>query len=463
MTKRGTDVLSEMSRRALLKKASAGAVMSPFVADLLAGVAPAFPEGPEFIPFHQPETELEMYFSPQEYRRRWDKVYALMEERGLDAAIFWPRTAGSYDKCADVLYLTNFYANGSGAGSGGSGHSAAILVDGKKPLLIADEPPIPNMIATDDFIATGRSFATAAEALNKRGIGGEIGLVGVDLLPMEGWIELQRETSGIEWVFERSGGSLIAPVRRIKSPREIEACRKAGETCSRALTAQIQALLDGKSESEAAGDAAREMYRSGGQPHRMLIAHGKYTENIVTEHIQGFSNLTPKEGDLIRGWVYGPSFQGYWMDPGRTTVKGKPSDGQRDLVEATAGVVDALVAAIKPGKRILDVVAVGDKLVEDFDPDHSAMGEKWQIFGHGNGLWFEGPSFPSLAAIRRYAPRRLDEVVEALADETFEENMVMGVEVFMGRDGVGQTGFETNIVITSEGAEVITTTPMIWW
>ncbi len=461
MKKQGAEFLSEMSRRALIKKAGAGAAVSPFVADLLAGAAPVL-EGPESTQ-SQPETDLEMFFSPQEYRQRWDKVYARMVEQGLDAAIFWARTAGSWDKCANVLYLTNFYSNNSGQGSGGSGHSAAILVDGNKPILIADEPPIPNMIATDDFVATRSTFAAAAEVLNKRGIGGKVALVGVDVLPMEGWMELDRETSGIDWVMERTGSSLIAPVRMIKSPREIEACRKAGETCSRALTAQIQALLDGRSEAEAAGEAAREMYRAGGQPHRMLIAHGKYTENIVTEHTQGYSHLTPEDGDLIRGWVYGPAFQGYWMDPGRTTVKGTPSDGQKDLVEATAAVIDAIVAEIEPGKKILDVVARGDEVYEAFDPDDSEMGKKWPIYGHGNGLFFEGPSFPSLAAIRKYSPDRVDEVLEALADETFEENMVMGVETFMARDGVGQSGFETNIVITAEGAEVITPTPMIWW
>ena len=452
-----------LTRRSLLKGAGTGAVVSPFVAELLDGVAPSFADAGIPTAGDRAPDDLQMYFSPQEYRQRWDKVYALMQEQGFDAAIFWSRTAGSWDKCANVLYLTNFFSNNSGQSSNGSGHSAVILVDGKKPLLIADEPPIPNMIATDDFIAGRRTFSAAAEAINQRGIGGKVALIGTDVLPMEGWLELESNTSGIDWVGHHTRSPLISPVRMIKSPREMEACRKAGDTCSRALTAQLHALLDGKSESEAAGEAARIMYRNGGQPHRMLIAHGDYTENIVTEHTQGFSNLVPKQGDLIRGWVYGPSFQGYWMDPGRTTVKGTPSDGQRDLVEATAGVVDAIVAAIKPDGKLLDAIKIGDELVEGFDPDDSEMGKKWQIFGHGNGLFFEPPSFPSLSAIRRYAPERLDEVIEALRDETFQENMVMGVEVFMGRDGVGQAGFETNIAITSEGAEVITPTPMLFW
>jgi hypothetical protein len=118
---------------------------------------------------------------------------------------------------------------------------------------------------------------------------------------------------------------------------------------------------------------------------------------------------------------------------------------------------------ISPGQRVTRATTLRAISWNAFKPDPSGMAAKWTIFGHGNGLSFEGPSFPSLAAIRQYAPERLDEVVKGMGDVTFQENMVMGVEVFMGRKGVGAAGFETNIVITKDRAEVITPTPMLWW
>jgi Xaa-Pro aminopeptidase len=439
-----------------------GALTSAWITSLLEGAEPVFPNRELYQPPAQTPTDLPLYFPREEYEERWRNTYALMAKQGLDAAVLWSRTAGSYDRSGNSLYLTHYFSNQSGTGSGGSGYCSVIMANGKTPLLIADERPIPNMIATDDYISTRRTFAATAEALKTRGIKGRVALVGADILPMEGWLQLQQDSPGIEWVVMNSG-SLLAPLRMIKSARELEACRTAGAITSRALTAQIEALRDGKTESEAAGEAAREMYKGGGHVHRMLISHGKYTENIVTEHVMGHSHLAPKLGDLVRGWVYGPAFQGYWMDPGRTSVRGKPTAGQRELIEATAGVVNALVANIKPGRKILEVSAIGDNLVNDFKPDPSGMAEQWTIFGHGVGHGFEGPSFPSLAAIRQYAPERYDQVVAALANETFKESMVMGVEVFMARKGVGGAGFETNIIITKDRAEVVTPTPMLWW
>ncbi len=55
-----------------------------------------------------------MYFPKEEYEDRWRRVHDNMKEKGYDAAVVWGRSAGSYDRCGDVLYLTNFY----------SGHSA---------------------------------------------------------------------------------------------------------------------------------------------------------------------------------------------------------------------------------------------------------------------------------------------------------------------------------------------------
>ena len=46
--------------------------------------------------------------------------------------------------------------------------------------------------------------------------------------------------------------------------------------------------------------------------------------------------------------------------------------------------------------------------------------------------------------------------------DVFLEGMVIGVECFLGRKGVGSAGFEQNAIITSTGVELITTTPMLW-
>ena len=40
--------------------------------------------------------------------------------------------------------------------------------------------------------------------------------------------------------------------------------------------------------------------------------------------------------------------------------------------------------------------------------------------------------------------------------------MLIGVEAFLARNGVGNVGFEQNYLVNESGLELITTTPMLW-
>ena len=47
-------------------------------------------------------------------------------------------------------------------------------------------------------------------------------------------------------------------------------------------------------------------------------------------------------------------------------------------------------------------------------------------------------------------------------DARFEEGMVLGVEAFVQRAGVGSAGFEQNAIVGADGLELLTTTPMLY-
>ena len=72
-----------------------------------------------------------MYFPLDEYHGRWERVYACLEGLGLESAVVFGRSAGTHEKCADVLYLTNYYSNQSGHSDDdewiGIGYSAVVL------------------------------------------------------------------------------------------------------------------------------------------------------------------------------------------------------------------------------------------------------------------------------------------------------------------------------------------------
>ena len=48
-------------------------------------------------------------------------------------------------------------------------------------------------------------------------------------------------------------------------------------------------------------------------------------------------------------------------------------------------------------------------------------------------------------------------------EDRFRANMVIGVEAFVSRSGVGSAGLEQNFIVHEERHEILTKTPMIWW
>ena len=271
-------------------------------------------------------------------------------------------------------------------------------------------------------------------------------MVGTDFLPLKYWRQLESETSGIEWVpFD----DLVLEPRRIKSARELDCMREAGVIATRALDALIEGLLTGKSEAEAAGEAAREVFRSGGHIHMIPVSHGELIEYFTSDPLAGFNHETPQDGELVRGWAYGPMQQGYWLDPGRTAVVGRrPSNAQKELVETTASIVEQVIAAIRPGVRVMETARLGDRLTAEAGGEKDQAAEKFPLFGHGVGLFFEKPV-----------------VSVSMGDEkdVYEPGMVMGIEAFFARKGVGSAGFEQNVIVTDEGTELLTASPMLWW
>ena len=398
------------------------------------------------------------YFPTEEYEARWVKLRDEMRARGFETAVVWGSSSGTFNRCADIVYLTNYYSNTS-AGEldtdlwNARSYSAVIFSGDDLPELHMDEPfARHDLLATDrtEFVGSDETscfdvVASVAAGLKRRGLEGRVAFVGSHLLPVKYFRQLEAALPGIEFVPE---DELVADVRRIKSPRELACCREGGEIATRALNLQIEALLSGKSESEAGALAAGEVIRAGGAVQRMLISHGDTNQFPVRSPLTGYSTDAPVPGDLFHGWVYGPMCEGYWNDPGRTSVCGrKPDAAQKELVETCAAITEALIAEVKPGAHPADIARLGARLVEEAG-GAGPMGNTWPIFGHGLGLFWERPWIG---------------VGMCEEDPPFEADMICGIEVFLLREDVGFAGFEENLVVTAEGNDRLTTSPMLWW
>jgi len=392
------------------------------------------------------------YFSLNEYQERWRRVHDEMKRRGYEVAVVWSRSGGGYDRCADVLYLANFYSQASGQGLdtavfNARAFSAVILQQGQTPELQADEPwPRKDLVSTDRIEWHYDPIKGVADSLKRRGVRGKVALVGTEILPLKYWLQLQSYTPEISW---EPQDDLVLAVRRIKGARELDCLREAGEIMTRALTRLISDLVAGKAEAEAAGSAAEIIVRAGGAVHMIPCSHGDTIQYWCRNQLMGYSLDAPRNGDLVRGWIYGPIKEGYWLDPGRTAVAGgHPSKEQKELVEANARIIDTLIDAIRPGASVLEVARLGDGLMIESGGEKDQAAEKWPHYGHSLGIFFETPYFGTRMCS---------------AEDKFVAGMACGVEAFLSRSGVGSSGFEQNFIIGEDSNEIITKTPMIWW
>lgn len=392
---------------------------------------------------------MQRYFPQEEYEARWQKAEALMARRDIKVAVVFGRGGGTTDNCGDVLYLTNHYSVSGGTDSmiwSARSFSGVILQRGQEPELHIDEPEVrDDLVAVRNVHCHNHPFAGVAEALKRRGIRGRVALCGTQFIPVKYYQQLTELTPEIEWV---ECDDLIRDLRKIKSERELDCYRLAGENATLAENALMEALLSGKSEREAAGEAARITVARGGRIQAIGTNFGDTLCYDYRNPLTGSSEDTPQPGDMVRGTVHAAFYQGYYLDPGRTAVRGRPSDEQRRLIEATSAIVQALTAMMRPGARLLDVAAEGDRLTQAFGGEVSAIMKNFPFFGHGIGLSFEQPRIST-------AMSQTDDVVKA--------NMVFGVEAFLATAGVGSAFFEDIIIVGEDRTELLTKTPHLFW
>ncbi len=391
-------------------------------------------------------------FPLEEYEERWKRVHEHMTTLGHEVAVVWGKTSGVYERAGDVLYLTNFFSTHSGQEPdttlwNARSYCAVILQPGQSPELVTDETePRYDQIATDRFSGLYDPIAGLARILRERQIEGRVAFVGSDCLPMKYWLQLRAATPQIDWVVE---DDLVRDVRLIKSARELALYREAGEYVTRAHVAMMEALIAGKSESEAASRAGALLLERGCNWHRMAISHGAVSQYLESDPINGFSTRTPQAGDIVHGFIYGPIYKGYWLDPGRTAVcGGRPTADQKHLIETLADVMEKLMAAIRPGVAVMDVARLADDLSEKSGYQSDVLKTAWPYYGHSVGCMWEAP----------YIETRL-----CNEEDVFLEDMVHSVEAFFEADGVGTATFETNFIVTDTGVDEITTTPHVFW
>ncbi|MEH6575495.1 MAG: Xaa-Pro peptidase family protein [Amphritea sp.] len=267
--------------------------------------------------------------------------------------------------------------------------------------------------------------------------GGNLRLA-VDKADLEGLHMLQQQ--GIELV---EGHSLMEEARKIKSAQELELMRWTIRVCEQGIQRMHDELRPGMTENELWAWLHFENIRNGGEwIETRLLASGPRTNPWMQES----SDRVMQEGEIIAfdTDLIGP--YGYLADISRAWTVGHvaPTAEQRRLYSQAYEQIHTNMALLKAGLSYREFSEQAWPIPEEF------YHNRYCCVVHGTGMADE---FPAIA-------HRGKDWISAGYDGTFEENMVVCVESYIGAEG-GKEGIklEQQVLITADGCTELSTYP----
>lgn len=241
-------------------------------------------------------------------------------------------------------------------------------------------------------------------------------------------LRLQARLEGCTWV---PGSAVLAPVRAVKEPGELDRLRAAARAVDDVHRAVPPLLRPGRTEREIARDVEGLIRDGHDRVGFVIVAAGEH--GAIPHHEPSGRVLEPGDPVLVD---VGGVRDGYWSDCTRNYVLGEPTPGYRALHETVQQAQHAAVSAVAPGVRAAEVDAVARRVIEDGGLGAGVLHRT----GHGIGL--DGHEAPWIVAGN---DRRL------VAGMTF--SVEPGVYV-PDRHGVR---IEDVVVVTEEGVERLNT------
>ena len=222
--------------------------------------------------------------------------------------------------------------------------------------------------------------------------------------------------------------------RRIKTPEEVAALRSALVIAEKGLAAGVAALSAGTSEKTLAGAILEAEAAGGVSTPATQDAAWVTSKQHPWRRAEGDGRV--RDGDLVV-LSAGVLADGYVAEVARTLVVGEPSDAVGALYRRRDELWDRLVAACRPGMTtsvLLDA--------------YQQAGEQLPAMpvAHGLGLGF--------------APPVVSPGLRTTAEtDVLEQGMVLALTAYVWEQGVGAVLTRDAVLITAEGAEILSTVP----
>lgn len=223
----------------------------------------------------------------------------------------------------------------------------------------------------------------------------------------------------------------INAMRIQKNEDELVKIRKAAQLADFAIQVGCDAIAEGKTEMDILNTIESSIKAKGyAMSFDTMVLVG---EKAASPHGTP-GNRKVQKGDLIL-FDLGVIYDGYCSDITRTVAFGQPNEEQVKIYNAVRKANEDAVSAVKPGVRAMDL----DKIARDVITE-AGYGE---YFTHrlGHGLGISVHEFPSITGT---------------SEMTLNPGTVFTIEPGIYKTDVAGVRIEDDVVVTTDGVEVLT-------
>jgi Xaa-Pro dipeptidase len=370
-----------------------------------------------------------------------DRVRALMAEEGLDVLVV---------RAPDnVLYLSNLW--------GMKGYEAVVFPSEGEPTLVCLEASaedaersawtrevrhLSGYTPDDPRPPLARTIELAQAAAR------DYGTIGLELsLGTQASDRMVGEPTTFTHDWFHSFGTqiadatpLLARVRAIKTPQEVERMRLANDIAAAAMEHVQERLQPGMKESQAAALWEGFVHGEGtGWKGQVELALGFSLvwsgPGIKTFTATGDLPVQEHEPTLFEIWVCA---DGYWCDHTKNLCPGDLSPRYQELQEALVRVYESAIEYLQPGASLAEL----DRLIRNGIAEAGYPGQPSHPVAHGVGARAHEPPYAHQAG-----------------EGTVEEGMVLAIEPGIYWEGGGGLRVEDNFLVSAEGAEKLSSFP----
>ncbi|QQG42627.1 MAG: type I methionyl aminopeptidase [Candidatus Giovannonibacteria bacterium] len=253
----------------------------------------------------------------------------------------------------------------------------------------------------------------------------------------------------------------------IKNQKELEILREGGKKLAAVLAEVARRAIVGVSARELDALAEKLILKAGGKPSfkgykvkdTLMPYPGSLCVSINDEVVHGLpTDRVLKAGDIV-GLDIGMWYEGLCTDTALTVLVG---GGTNKLIEATKKSLEIGIAEVRVGAHVGDIGYAIQKYLEKEAslPDGQGFSVVRELVGHGVGhAVHEDPEIPNFGK-RGAGPELIEGMVIALepmaTDGSPKVKLAADGWTWLTRDGSRAAHFEHTVVVTKDGAEILT-------